>query len=97
MVTSAGVGDGKTTVAAALAAAFSEVGRSVMAMDLDLRKPHLAELLGVDRFHTGAAQAADGRRRPVTCRSFPASRSSRRRSGGLPEFEAAGRPAADDS
>jgi Mrp family chromosome partitioning ATPase len=47
MVTSAGAGDGKTTVAAALAAAFAEAGRKVILMDLDLRKPSLASLLGV--------------------------------------------------
>ena len=77
MVTSAGVGDGKTTVAAALATAFSEAGRTVMAMDLDLRKPHLAELLGV-AYANGATQARRSAA-PVTCRGSPASRSSRRR------------------
>lgn len=48
MVTSAGAGDGKTTVAAALAAAFAEAGREVILMDLDLRKPNLPKLLTVD-------------------------------------------------
>jgi len=48
MVTSAGAGDGKTTVSAALAAAFAEAGESVMLIDLDLRKPDLQQLLGVD-------------------------------------------------
>jgi Mrp family chromosome partitioning ATPase/capsular polysaccharide biosynthesis protein len=47
MVTSAGAGDGKTTVAAALAAAFAEVDEDVILMDLDLRKPDLANLLDV--------------------------------------------------
>jgi Mrp family chromosome partitioning ATPase len=47
MVTSAGAGDGKTTVAAALAAAFAESGKQVILMDLDLRKPSLVSLLGV--------------------------------------------------
>lgn len=45
MVTSAGAGDGKTTVAAALAAAYAESGKRVMLLDLDLRKPTLEELL----------------------------------------------------
>jgi Mrp family chromosome partitioning ATPase/capsular polysaccharide biosynthesis protein len=48
MVTSAGAGDGKTTVAAALAAAFAEADQSVVLLDLDLRKPDLRRLLGVD-------------------------------------------------
>lgn len=47
MVTSASSGDGKTTLAAALAAAFSESGRDVILMDLDLRKPSLARVLNL--------------------------------------------------
>ena len=46
MVTSAGAGDGKTTVAAALAAAFAEVNDEVVLMDLDMRRPELTRLLG---------------------------------------------------
>jgi Mrp family chromosome partitioning ATPase/capsular polysaccharide biosynthesis protein len=45
MVTSAGAGDGKTTLATALAAAFAETGEDVILMDLDLRKPDVAPLL----------------------------------------------------
>lgn len=45
MVTSAGPGDGKTTLATALAAAFAETGEEVILMDLDLRKPDVATLL----------------------------------------------------
>jgi len=51
MVTSAGAGDGKTTIAAALAAAFAEVDEDVILMDLDLRKPDLTSLLGIERHH----------------------------------------------
>jgi Mrp family chromosome partitioning ATPase/capsular polysaccharide biosynthesis protein len=47
MVTSAGAGDGKTTVAAALAAAFAEADMSATLMDLDMRKPGLQDLLEV--------------------------------------------------
>ncbi len=47
MITSAVAGDGKTTVAAALAAAFSETGKSVIVIDLDLRRPNLANVLAV--------------------------------------------------
>jgi Mrp family chromosome partitioning ATPase/uncharacterized protein involved in exopolysaccharide biosynthesis len=47
-VTSAGAGDGKTTLVAALAAAFSESGRRAMVIDLDFRRPSLARTLGVE-------------------------------------------------
>lgn len=47
MVTSPGTGDGKTTLAAALAAAFAETGEDVILMDFDLRKPDIARLLGL--------------------------------------------------
>jgi Mrp family chromosome partitioning ATPase len=48
MVTSAGAGDGKTTLAASLAAAFSEGGQDVILMDLDLRRPSLAKVLDLE-------------------------------------------------
>jgi Mrp family chromosome partitioning ATPase/capsular polysaccharide biosynthesis protein len=47
MLTSPGAGDGKTTLAAALAAAFAETGEQVILIDLDLRKPDVAKLLGL--------------------------------------------------
>ncbi len=47
MLTSPGAGDGKTTLAAALAAAFAETGEEVILIDLDLRKPDVAKLLGL--------------------------------------------------
>lgn len=46
MVTSADAGDGKTTLVAALAAAFAE-GGDVIVVDLDLHRPSLAMTLGV--------------------------------------------------
>ena len=48
MVTSAGPGDGKTSVVSGLAASFSESGRRTVVIDLDLRKPSLARTLKVD-------------------------------------------------
>ncbi|MGZ4187897.1 MAG: P-loop NTPase [Solirubrobacteraceae bacterium] len=63
MVTSAGAGDGKTTVAAALAAAFAEVNEAVVLMDLDMRRPELTRLLGPSPTVDGrehANGAADG-------------------------------------
>jgi Mrp family chromosome partitioning ATPase/capsular polysaccharide biosynthesis protein len=47
MLTSPGAGDGKTTLATALASAFAETGDEVILMDLDLRKPGIAPLLGL--------------------------------------------------
>ncbi len=50
MVTSADAGDGKTTLVAALAAAFAE-GGDVIVVDLDLHRPSLAKTLGVVQPH----------------------------------------------
>jgi Mrp family chromosome partitioning ATPase len=47
MMTSADAGDGKTTVASALAAAFAESGESVILIDFDLRQPSIARLLDI--------------------------------------------------
>lgn len=58
MVTSASAGDGKTTLAAALAAAFSESGQDVILMDLDLRKPSLGKALGIDISPVGTSRNA---------------------------------------
>jgi Mrp family chromosome partitioning ATPase len=49
MVTSPSVGDGKTTIAAALAAAFAEGEQEVVLLDLDLRDPGIAKIFGLDR------------------------------------------------
>jgi len=48
MITSADAGDGKTTLAAALAAAFGEADQDVILLDFDLRAPAVAGLLGLD-------------------------------------------------
>jgi non-specific protein-tyrosine kinase len=49
LVTSPVPGDGKTTVAANLAVALAQSGRSTILVDADLRKPTLHELFAVDR------------------------------------------------
>ncbi len=65
MVTSAGAGDGKTTIAAALAAAFAEGGGDVIVMDLDFRKPGLARVLGLDPEETQYGSRPSGVLMPV--------------------------------
>src|SRR5581483_6543 len=49
LVTSAGVGEGKSTVLANLAVVSAETGARVVALDTDLRRPTLHELFGVAR------------------------------------------------
>jgi capsular exopolysaccharide synthesis family protein len=48
MVTSAVQGEGKSTTAANLAVAIARSGRAVILVDLDLRRPRLAELFGLE-------------------------------------------------
>ena len=48
MITSADAGDGKTTVAAALAAACTEGDQDVILLDLDLRAPGIGRLFALD-------------------------------------------------
>ncbi len=55
VVTSPGPGEGKTTIVFNMARAISEIGRKVLVINADLRKPHLDDL-----FHmTGASGLSD--------------------------------------
>jgi capsular exopolysaccharide synthesis family protein len=59
MLTSSDAGDGKSTIATALAAAFAETGETVILIDFDLRKPDIARMLGIER-PLGIGGAVDG-------------------------------------
>ncbi len=59
-VTSPTSGDGKTTVACALAAALARVDTAVLLIDADMRRPAVAEALGIPSAHVGLAQVLDG-------------------------------------
>lgn len=48
MVTSPGHGEGKTTVATNMAVALAQDGRDVIVVDADLRRPQVADRLGVE-------------------------------------------------
>src|SRR6202042_130970 len=48
VVTSPGVGEGKTTVTTNLAIAMAEIGQRVLLIDGDMRKPRIHALFGLD-------------------------------------------------
>lgn len=48
VITSSLAGDGKSTTAVNLAAAFAEAGRTTLLVDADLRRPSIAKYLGID-------------------------------------------------
>lgn len=60
LVTSAQDGQGNTTTVASLAVALAQAGRTVVAVDCDLRKPSLHKALGVSNGY-GLSEVLDGR------------------------------------
>jgi succinoglycan biosynthesis transport protein ExoP len=57
LITSAGPTDGKTTIAASLAATLAHAGERVLLIDADLRKPRLSSVLGAGRSSQGVTTA----------------------------------------
>ena len=74
MVTSTDSGDGKTTVAAGLASAFAEGKEEVILLDLDLRRPGVADIFGTGADRPAARSSSRPRRSPTCWSRFPGSR-----------------------
>jgi succinoglycan biosynthesis transport protein ExoP len=66
VITSANAGEGKTAVASNLALAMAEIGRSVLLIDGDLRKPRLHEIFGVPN-RWGLTDLLEGKTPPTGC------------------------------
>jgi polysaccharide biosynthesis transport protein len=62
-VTSTGPGEGKTTTSLALARKYALLGRRVLLVDLDLRRPGVAKAAGIARTETGLVDVLFGRAR----------------------------------
>ena len=60
-ITSSSAGEGKTTSAIALAQKFASVGRRVLLVDLDLRRPSVAKSMGLPRPEMDAVDVMYGR------------------------------------
>ncbi|MGC2372274.1 MAG: hypothetical protein WA484_00215 [Solirubrobacteraceae bacterium] len=63
MVVSAAPGDGKTTVARHLASAAARMGSQVLLLETDLRRPMIAQQLGIMLGRGRLPAAQEGRRR----------------------------------
>jgi capsular exopolysaccharide synthesis family protein len=69
LVVSAGPGDGKTTVAANLAAAFANRGRRCLVLSCDFRRPKIHRLLGCAN-NNGLSEALRDEAEPPILRSY---------------------------
>ncbi|HEY3824903.1 MAG TPA: polysaccharide biosynthesis tyrosine autokinase [Bryobacteraceae bacterium] len=75
VVTSAGPGEGKTTVVSNMAVAIAESGRKVLIIDADLRRPRMHSIFGIEKNEgfaelvTSAKGARSERRAPTVCQT----------------------------
>lgn len=52
-ITSSGPGEGKTLIAANIALAYAQNGNKTLLIDLDMRKPRVEKVLGIERINIG--------------------------------------------
>ena len=71
LVASPDEGDGRTTVAAALALSFAQVGRATVLVDGDIRHPAVAERLGLGEVDPDRAADDEGHLRAVRMLQVP--------------------------
>jgi capsular exopolysaccharide synthesis family protein len=83
LVTSAGEGEGKSTVTRNLALALEEAGRSVLVVDGDLRKASISAMFGEDSSVGFADAVADQRGLQTVVKTVEVAQPTRRR--GVPE------------
>lgn len=67
MITSSGPQDGKTSVTLGLAAALAELGQSVIVVECDMRRPRIANYLGLPPWAPGLSSVLAGTDAASTC------------------------------
>lgn len=93
-ITSAGAGDGKSATAANLAVTLARSGRRVILVELDLRRPRLARLFGLDE-SPGLTSLASGGKLAGAISVVDVRSDRRGRDAGALRVVTAGRPLAD--
>ena len=75
LVTSAQAGEGKSVTSLAIASNLARIGKRVVLVDLDLRRPSVARNLGAENAH-GIPTCSPGRTRSTACWCRPTRRTS---------------------